>query len=387
MLLALLVAAVGVVVGAAVVLLGGVAAGRDGSPGEGPPGPGSAPAGLGVAVAVAVVAAAVVVVGAAALVGLRGGGAAAPGDRPPPAARRPPAVPAAPEPRPAPPRPRGPAAVVAGPEVHVVATPPGRFPPNPPAVDRLPPAAVLSVTASGFAPDTDGAVAQCRAAGDPCRASFPVRFDGSGTARFQFLVTSRDPAGRVHCAPASCRLVVRGPGDRVGTAATVFGGAALPRPRAVVTPGPGVHDGQRVRVSASGFPPGARLEAALCGPPGLPPAEWCGRPALVLTAGPDGAAAGRFIVRSGPVGSRRHPCRRASPCGLAVVAPAHFTGAPVQPVAFSAGRGAGYYPARVAAGLALAAALLVLAWWLVRTTDWSEPSEAATPEMDRATLG
>jgi hypothetical protein len=42
-----------------------------------------------------------------------------------------------------------------------------------------------------------------------------------------------------------------------------------------------------------------------------------------------------------------------------------------------------YDPLRLAAGLGLAVLLLVVALWLVRTTDWRPPSEADTPELDR----
>jgi hypothetical protein len=56
--------------------------------------------------------------------------------------------------------------------------------------------------------------------------------------------------------------------------------------------------------------------------------------------------------------------------------------APVVALSFSGGPAAGYDGLRVAAGLLLAAALLAAAAVLVRRTDWTEPSEAATPEMD-----
>jgi hypothetical protein len=45
-----------------------------------------------------------------------------------------------------------------------------------------------------------------------------------------------------------------------------------------------------------------------------------------------------------------------------------------------------YDPARLVIGLGVAIALLIVAAWLVRTTDWHPPSEADTPELDRAPL-
>jgi hypothetical protein len=45
-----------------------------------------------------------------------------------------------------------------------------------------------------------------------------------------------------------------------------------------------------------------------------------------------------------------------------------------------------YDVARLVAGLGLAALLLAVAAWLVRTTDWRPPTEADTPELDGATL-
>jgi hypothetical protein len=41
----------------------------------------------------------------------------------------------------------------------------------------------------------------------------------------------------------------------------------------------------------------------------------------------------------------------------------------------------------IAAGFAIAGIFLALAVWLVRTTDWRVPAEAATPFLDAASLG
>ena len=45
-----------------------------------------------------------------------------------------------------------------------------------------------------------------------------------------------------------------------------------------------------------------------------------------------------------------------------------------------------YDPVRLVVGLGVAVALLLVAAWLVRTTDWHAPTEADTPALDRAVL-
>jgi hypothetical protein len=56
-------------------------------------------------------------------------------------------------------------------------------------------------------------------------------------------------------------------------------------------------------------------------------------------------------------------------------------------ITFAAGPGARYDTARLLMGLAIAAALLGLAFFLVRTTDWRKPTEADTPDLDAAIAG
>ena len=45
-----------------------------------------------------------------------------------------------------------------------------------------------------------------------------------------------------------------------------------------------------------------------------------------------------------------------------------------------------YDVGRTAVALTIGAVLLAVAFWLWRRTDWSGPSEAATPDLDRARL-
>jgi hypothetical protein len=58
----------------------------------------------------------------------------------------------------------------------------------------------------------------------------------------------------------------------------------------------------------------------------------------------------------------------------------------VSPIRFAAGASVRYDAQKVVSGVLLAALLLLVAWLLARTTDWRKPTEADTPELDRAVL-
>ncbi|MGH9151472.1 MAG: hypothetical protein ACRD03_03490, partial [Acidimicrobiales bacterium] len=278
---------------------------------------------------------------------------------------------------------------VVGPEVRLSANgswelaDPGRV------VDGLAPATVLRLTAVGFRPDTSGDVSQCTGAGrrGGCRGRFPVRFDGAGTARFQYLVSSAGlPDG---CDPGrECLLVVRGDGSSSALVPLVFGARVPPAGSVTISPGGKLDSGQAVRVSVAGMRPGERLRAVQCARPALPVAERCGPPgpAAPLVVGDDGQGSATLAVVGGDVAAGRYSCRRGADCAVAVVGDRGLVRAPVVPIAFSTGPGARYDGGRLAAGLLAAAALLGLATWLVRTTDWSAPTEASTPAMDAAEL-
>ncbi len=321
---------------------------------------------------------AVVVLGAAAmlLVGFRGGGDGGGGDGEPATAR--PTVTA--------PVPEKPAAVASavpagsGPEVTIFAGAPAAV------VDRLPERAVLVVTARGFKPGA-GEVAQCGVAAEAprdCVNRFPVRFDGGGTALFQYLVSDRvHPEGGCGAGRPPCLVVVFGAhGAGRGSLFTVFHDTAPPPGRVTVEPGAGLSGGDVVTVRASGYPPAIRLVAAQCPPGEGPDGGRCGR-AVSSRTGPDGRAVLRLTVHTGEVGGA--VCGPRQACSVRVAADA-----PIVPVSrlvtFSAGPAARYDTGRLAAGLALALLLLALAWRLVRASDWRGPAEASTPEMDQAVL-
>ena len=273
-----------------------------------------------------------------------------------------------------------------GPEVRVRAWGDTDFVDAAHVVDRLPDTAVLRVTASGFVADTTGEVAQCaptRAGHEACRGRFPVRFDGRGTARFQYLVAA-DRCDR----GAHCLLWVRGEDDRRVAVPLVFGARAPAAATLSVVPKDGLEDGQTVNVSVAGLSPRSHLEVVQCVPPGVPVAERCeaSRPAMPLVVGADGRGSTSFTVTTGEVGTGRHPCRRGSRCGIGVVSDGALVRAAFVPVGFSAGAGASYDATRLAVGFAAAASLLAFAVRLIRTTDWREPTEAATPAMDAVPL-
>jgi hypothetical protein len=328
---------------------------------------------------------AVVVIGLAAvlLVGVRGGGD---GDHDEAAAAVPPttSAPARPTPVPPPadqePAPATGLPAATGPEVTITSGgPPG-------VVDRLPERAVLVVSAEGFEPGT-GKVAQCGlgpGGAQDCVNGFPVEFSTEGTARVQYLVSDRVHDGeRCGTGQRSCLLVIFGAdGEPLGLAFTVFHDPAPPPGRVTVEPRDGLAGGDLVTITGTGFPAATQLVVAQC-PVGVELLPGDCRRAEPVRTGPDGVAVVRFKVHTGEVDGVA--CGPREACAIRVTAEA-----PVAPVTlaitFSAGPSAGYHGGRLAVGLALAALLLALGWYLLRTTDWREPAAASTPEMDQAVL-
>jgi hypothetical protein len=217
-----------------------------------------------------------------------------------------------------------------------------------------------------------------------CRDTFPVRFDGAGQARIQYLATAT--VGDVRCtASAACAVVLRGEkGATPALVYTVFGPSA-PRPgRVRLEPAASLRDGQVVQVAMEGYPASSNVRVMLCAAPATAGDEACGSPGSSVDVSTDGEgrAASAFTVRAGRVGRSQRPCGRGAYCGLVAVAADGPMTAAVAPISFSAGAGAGYNTARLVPGLGLAIVFGVAVVWLIRRTDWSAPSEAATPELD-----
>ncbi len=280
-----------------------------------------------------------------------------------------------------------------GPEVILTPKDPDDFPVSFDAVDRLAPRTVLQMHPTGFEPFAVATAEQCApTVAAPCANRIPVQFDEDGTARFQYLVRDdflgdRHPAARCSTQDPPCFVVIRDPdtGERAEVQ-TVFG-VAVPAPgRIRVTPATGLAlDGQRVRVAVRGYPPGERVEAMLCAAPDAVGSR-CGAPGPTapLLVGPDGRGATTLLVEAGTVGAERASCLRGDRCGISVASATVYQRAQVVPITFAGPPGAQYDRNRVLGGVAIAAVLLLVAFTLIRRSDWSSVGEAAAPEIDEA---
>jgi hypothetical protein len=226
-----------------------------------------------------------------------------------------------------------------------------------------------------------------------CGNAFPIDFPESGIARVQFLVEadfSTSTGARLSCGPDEPPCVMRvSSAGATAFLTTVFGGVAPP-PRTVTvdTPSGGLVDGQAVRVSVSGFVPGERVRATLCAAPAWSGTARCGAPAPVAPFVIDADGTGRtaLVIRRGRVGTSGVACGRETPCGVVVASARSAVPGVVSPIRFAAGASVRYDAQKVVSGVLLAALLLLVAWLLARTTDWRKPTEADTPELDRAVL-
>ena len=274
-------------------------------------------------------------------------------------------------------------------DVHMDAGPIDAFDFDQPLLDRLPARSVLRINATGFETNGTGFVEQCTLT--RCANGFPVVFDINGAANFQYLVSDTFAAG---LAPSTCRAVeppcvvhVRGNG-RSAFLTTVFRDVAVPRRVTVAPSALGLVDGSRVRVDVTGFNPGERVQAMLCAAPETRGAERCGAPGPVssFTIDAGGSGSTDLEIRAGRVGSSGVACGRGATCGIVVSQAGSSVPAPVVEISFATGPGASYDATRTLVGLVAALALVALAVFWVRGTDWRKPSEADTPELDRIEL-
>ena len=272
----------------------------------------------------------------------------------------------------------------------MAATPRDAFGAGSAVVDKLARGSVLRITASGFDLNARGQVEQC--ARNQCTNPFPILFDEAGSARFQYLVretiaTAAGAVSRCHAGEPPCVVRLRTETD-TAYLTTVFGGGAPSRRVAVAPSARDLVDDATVTVSAHGFTPGARVHATMCVAPDTGGTERCGAPSPVarFTIGADGSGRADLLIRGGRVGRQGAACGRDAPCGIIVQEEASEVPAPVVLVSFAAGPSAHYESARVLAGVVLAGILLAAALLLVRRTDWRKPTEADTPELDRAVL-
>lgn len=274
------------------------------------------------------------------------------------------------------------------PIIPVQASSPGRSA-NDLTVDRLDVDAVVQVSAAGFDQFETGFVEQCVTELnrlEACTGRFPVQFGEDGGADFQYLTHSSLLTGGCRYGRATCRIEVAGTASgRTGQAQVVVGEARRGLVR--VEPRSGLRDGQVAAVSVSDFPAEARAIAVLCESPGNYDVGRCGAPSTgSFGIGPNGRGRAELTVRTGSLGASGVRCGPRDPCEVLVVTEAGYVAAPGVPLHFSLGPGASYNGARLAVGLSAAALLVVVALVVVRRTDWTKPTEAATPEVDAADL-
>lgn len=274
-----------------------------------------------------------------------------------------------------------------GPEVFIAPTSVDDYGLVPPSADKLTPRSVLRMTVIGFESESTGVIEQCSVGG--CANPYPVTFDLEGRARIQYLVHDDFASGFE--TPSTCRAaepacVVRiRTDDRVAFLSTVFRDSAPPARIITVKPDRAeLVDGTRVRVSVTGFTPGARVQATFCVAPDTFGREHCGAPGPLspFTIGANGTGSTTLAVREGRVGSAGASCGGASQCGIVVTHPRSAVSEAFVAVEFSDGPAAQYDVTRSLAGLSAAAALIALAYFLVRRTDWRKPTEADTPDLD-----
>ncbi len=277
------------------------------------------------------------------------------------------------------------------PEIYIQVQSEKAYGGNAPTVDRLAARSVLRIVAVGFEPNTTGTVEQCSA--DGCANPFPVTFDIDGTARLEYLVN--DSFARGFDRPTTCRAdeqpcVVHVHSDK-GSAflRTVFRDAT-PAPRRVsLRPNAGrIANNAPVLVAVTGFVPGERVEAMLCAAPASFGSKHCGAPGPVapFTIEADGTGRVAMKISTGHVGTGGASCGRSARCSVVVSPPRASIPGAVLPITFAAGPGARYDGRRLLAGLSVAVLLAALAIVITRTTDWRKPTEADTPELDRAVL-
>ncbi len=233
-----------------------------------------------------------------------------------------------------------------------------------PMLDSLDDGDVLDVSVIDGAEAAQGSVRQCartlrgfRA----CTNHYPVQFDDSGRARFQYRL---DDTG--DCGPeGSCALVVDdSDGTRQASAVLIFGAPAPPPPTIEVSPTELVEEGDRLSVDVTGLPPNAVVRVGYCNPE-------C-TAATRVVADSSGRASDTVVASA--------PCDE---CGVAVIAGPHET---LIPVSFAPLPRPGYDARRLAIGLVVAAVLVAMAWRIVTAVDWRPPSEADTPDLDMAEL-
>ncbi|HEX5615646.1 MAG TPA: neocarzinostatin apoprotein domain-containing protein [Acidimicrobiia bacterium] len=263
-----------------------------------------------------------------------------------------------------------------GPDVVVRASVAGELPAPTLSAGDLADGDIVPVVASGFGSNVDGRVRQCAASDDAreCTPGLPVRFDAIGTARFLFPVSAHVGADdeRIVCGPsATCTLEVSDQRNKVAMTVLVFGAPAPPPPEVRIEPST-VADGAPVVVTVRGLAPRERVRVVQCAA-NDDGRSGCGAPGseVDVVADASGAASAELPIRAGRVGARIElRCSRETTCGVAVVHADGFVRAAPLEIRLSAGPSADYDGARLLVGLLIAVVLIAAAVALGVRTDW-----------------
>jgi hypothetical protein len=249
-------------------------------------------------------------------------------------------------------------------------------------VDQLEPTTVLTIRAALFDKNATGNVRQCTTGEQRvCRNSIPVRFDGTGAANFQYLITKGSGCRLVD---DRCTIEIRA-GQTLSVIDTVFVDVAPPPGLITVTPQRGLLVGDTVTVAARNFPSGANLTLMICAAPSTS-GPRCGSPGPVVAFSTDSEGAGSAVVRLTvpEVGADRVACGRQTLCTLVVSS--ESVGVRALPVSllFDDAQGATYDTSRVAVGILAALAFALVAASLARSGDWTPPPEGGGRAIDDA---
>ena len=250
-------------------------------------------------------------------------------------------------------------------------------------VGGLTPGGAVRVLAQGFGEFERGRAEQCvveLGRQTACSRSFPVQFDEFGAADFLFVLRGDISVGGCRVAQATCLLRVSGDGGRQGATQTVLADQIVAG-QVTVTPARGIVEGQPVDVAVTGFPAGAAAVAVVCAPPAAYDARRCSEPLATVVAG-----RASVVIPTGRFGADGVRCGPRDPCAVVVVVGPGFVAAAPAVLTFSRGPGVEYDGGRILTGVAVAAVLMLLALFIGLRTDWTKPSEAATPDMDGADL-
>lgn len=252
----------------------------------------------------------------------------------------------------------------------------------PTIIDQLAPTTVLTIRAVRFDNNTSGNVRQCTVGERKvCRNSIPVRFDGTGAANFQYLITD---GGKCRLVDDRCTIEIRA-GQTSSVIDTMFVDVAPPPGHITVTPRRGLLVGDNVTVTARDFPSSATLTLMICAAPSTS-GPRCGSPGPVveLSTNATGTGSAEVILAVQEVGADRVACGRQTRCTMVVSSDSVGVRALPVRLLFNDAPGATYDAGRVTLGIVAALVFALVAASLVRSADWTPPPEGGGRAIDDA---